>query len=79
MIMDDFYYYKAHQEDIIEGHIGEFVVIKDCRIEGYYKDDLSAFADMKKKRIQPGRFMLKKCKFPGTDTIKYYTNRVRFG
>jgi hypothetical protein len=28
MLLTEYYYYKAHQEEIINNHLGEYVVIK---------------------------------------------------
>jgi hypothetical protein len=42
----DFEYYTAHQPGIVDGHLGEFVVIKDARVLGYYKEEMDALASI---------------------------------
>jgi hypothetical protein len=76
MMKDDFKYYTDHQDEIVNGHINEFVVIKDCRILGYYKEEMDAFDAMKDHKL--GTFMVKKCRPKGTDIVTYYNNQVRF-
>jgi hypothetical protein len=76
MIKDDFDYYTAHQDKIVDGHIDEFVVIKDARVAGYYKHEDDAFEAMKSHDL--GTFLIKQCRPRGTDIITYYNNQVSF-
>ena len=76
MIEIDFQYYTTHQEEIIKGHIGEFVVVKDATVQGYYKDEAQAFKAMRGSEL--GTFIVKKCQKPGDDVVTYYNNRVAF-
>jgi hypothetical protein len=76
MLVSDFEYYNAHQPEIVDTHIGEFVVIKDARVLGYYKEEMEAFASMKEE--VPGTFMVKKCKPKGEDIETYYNHQVIF-
>jgi hypothetical protein len=76
MLAIDFEYYTAHQSEIVDGHLGEFVVIKDARVLGYYKEEMAAFASMKLE--VPGAFMVKKCKPKGEDIETYLNSQVVF-
>jgi hypothetical protein len=76
MIADEFTFYSTHQNEIVEGHLEEFVVIKDQKILGYYKAEEDAFDSMLSEKL--GTFMVKKCQLPGTDVINYYNNAVVF-
>jgi hypothetical protein len=76
MLAADFEYYTAHQPEIVDGHLGEFVVIKDGWVLGYYKEEMDAFASMKAEI--PGTFMVKKCKPRGEDIETYYGSQVVF-
>jgi hypothetical protein len=76
MLKDDFEYYTAHQDEIVNGHLGEFVVIENSVVLGYYKVEAEAFESMKGHEL--GAFMVKKCQLPGTDVVTYYNNQVRF-
>ncbi|MDR0320809.1 MAG: hypothetical protein LBI28_04835 [Treponema sp.] len=76
MIQKDFEYYTTHQEEIVKDHLGEFVVIKDSAIVGYFKEEAKAFESMKENEL--GTFIVKKCQALGTDVVTYYGNRVAF-
>ena len=76
MLKDDFEYYTANQEEIVKDHLGEFVVIKDSAIIGYFKEEAQAFEHMKGNEL--GTFIVKKCQQPGTDVVTFYNNRVAF-
>ena len=76
MIQDDFRYYTTHQEEIVKDHLGEFVVIKDSAVKGYYIEETKAFASMVGNEL--GTFIVKKCQTPGTDVVTFYNNRVAF-
>jgi len=76
MIKDDFEYYVSNQQEIVKDHLGEYVVIKDSTVKGYYKEEAQAFASMKGNEL--GTFIVKMCQDPGTDVITYYNNRVAF-
>jgi hypothetical protein len=76
MLTIDFAYYTAHQTEIVAGHLGEYVVIKDAKVLGYYKEELAAFVSMKEE--VPGTFMVKKCKPKGEDIEHYYNHEVVF-
>jgi hypothetical protein len=76
MISEEFAFYNARQKEIVEGHLDEFVVIKNQKILGYYKTEEDAFDSMIREKL--GTFMVKKCRLPGTDVIKYFNNAVAF-
>jgi hypothetical protein len=76
MIKDEFTFYEENQKQIIQGHIDEFVVIKDRQVRGYYKLEEDAFDSMINEKL--GTFMVKRCQEPGTDVIKYFNNAVAF-
>ena len=76
MIQNEFTFYKANQDKIVQGHIDEFVVIKNQQILGYYKFEEDAFNSMVDEEL--GTFMVKRCQKPGTDVIEYFNNAVAF-
>jgi hypothetical protein len=76
VIKDDFDYYTGHQDEIVAGHIDEFVVIKNSQVLGYYTREADAFESMKAHEL--GTFIVKKCQLRGTDMVTYYNNRVSF-
>jgi hypothetical protein len=76
MIHDEFTFYEAHQNEIIQGHLDDFVVIKDRQVLGYYKTEEDAFDSMIGEEL--GTFMVKRCQKPGSDIIEYFNNAVAF-
>jgi hypothetical protein len=76
MIRDEFNYYKENQNTIVAGHIGEYVVIKNNAVIGYYKTEDEAFSSMKHEKLET--FLVHKCKEKGKDLITYHTLRVKF-
>jgi hypothetical protein len=39
MVKEEFEYYIAHQGEIVKDHLGEFVVIKDSTVIGYFQEE----------------------------------------
>jgi hypothetical protein len=76
MIAEDFDYYDECQAEIVKGHIGEFVVVKDRRVVGYYKTEEDAFEAMKQYKL--GTFMVKVCQEVGDDVAYFYNSLVEF-
>jgi hypothetical protein len=62
MLLNEYYYYKTHQEEIINGHMGDYVVIKGSAVLGYYKNMMDAFSDMAEKKQQAGTYAVRKCR-----------------
>jgi hypothetical protein len=69
-------FYWAHQDEIVNGHINEYVVIKDRQVCGYYKTEEEAFESMATEKLET--FIVQKCQLPGTDIENYYNNAVTF-
>jgi hypothetical protein len=65
MLMDEYFFYKTHQEEIIKDHLGDYVVIKSNTILGYYKGLLDALNDMAVRDVKAGTFAVRKCRPSG--------------
>jgi hypothetical protein len=76
MAKDAFAYYRAHQVEIVSGHLNEFVVIKGQQVLGYYGTENQAFDAMAGDEL--GTFIVQWCQEPGTDIANYYNNAVAF-
>jgi hypothetical protein len=75
-MLDEFTYYKAHQDEIVAGHLGEIAIIKDHEVKGYYKTMDEA---LEASRYYPMEtFLLKDCRPKGTDVVRLYNRLVRF-
>jgi hypothetical protein len=71
-------YFFGNQPEIVEGHLGEWVVIKDETVIGYYKTEDEAFTAMAEAHEKLGTFMVHLCKNPLDDIINYHNNQVAF-
>lgn len=60
--MDEYFFYKAHQKEIIKDHLGDYVVIKGDTVLGYYKKSMEALNEMTRERIEAGTFAVRKCR-----------------
>jgi hypothetical protein len=76
MVNDEFAFYKANQDKIVQEHLDKFVVIKNQQIRGYYSSEEEAFDSMLDNEL--GTFMVKRCQKPGTDVLEYFNNTVAF-
>jgi hypothetical protein len=76
MVREEFEFYDANQAEIVAGHLEDFVVIKDCKVRGYYKTEEEAFDSMIGEEL--GTFMVQRCQKPGTDIAHYYNTAVVF-
>jgi hypothetical protein len=76
MVRDNFDYYTANQDEIVKGRLGEFVVIKDSAVVGYYGTEGDALKAMKGNELET--FIIQKCQVPGTDVITFHNNQVAF-
>jgi hypothetical protein len=66
----------THQDDIVNGHLNEYVVIQNAQVVGYYRDQMNAFDALKSHKL--GTFMVKQCKPKGTDIITFHNSRLQF-
>ncbi|GHT63050.1 hypothetical protein FACS1894109_21820 [Spirochaetia bacterium] len=62
MLMDEYFFYKAHQEEIIKDHLGDYVVIQGNTVLGYYKKLMEALNEMAREHIEAGTFAVRKCR-----------------
>jgi hypothetical protein len=75
-MLDEFNYYKAHQDEIVAGHIGEIAIIKDHAVRGYYKTMDEALEASRSYPIET--YLLKDCRPKGTDVVRLYNHSLRF-
>jgi hypothetical protein len=60
-MFDEYFYFTAHQEDIIKGHLGEFVSIVGNKVLGYYKTHLEGVQTTVKQFPKASHYFIKKC------------------
>jgi hypothetical protein len=56
-----YFYYKAHQAEIIKGHLGEQVIIYGRQVIGYYEGLMEALAAATDMKLKPGTYQVQKC------------------
>jgi hypothetical protein len=58
---ENFKFYDLNRDAINEGHIGEYVLIRDCVVIDYFKDIESAYGPLAHTHAEPGSFMIHQC------------------
>jgi hypothetical protein len=76
MVEDEYDYYMAEQDAIVAGHIGEFVLIENRKVLGYYKDIEAVFEASVGHEL--GMFMIKECKPKGEDMVYVFNQELSF-
>jgi hypothetical protein len=61
MMTADAYYFYALEPEITEGHIGQRVVIKNCRVVGYFNSTMEAMGYMGDNGHEIGTFSVHDC------------------
>jgi hypothetical protein len=68
-IQKAFHYYLAFQDEINEGHMGEYAAIAKNHVQGYYKDRLEAEIDMVNQGFPVGTFNVSLCRPAGEPEV----------
>ena len=68
-------YFRNHQEEFAEKYPGQFVLICDQTIEGFYDDEVEAYL-VAKKKFQNGAFLLRRCIRKEEETVAIFHSRV---
>lgn len=75
MLEKEFKYYKENQIELLKKYKGRFLVIKDEKIVGDYKDKETAYNESAKK-YELGTFLIQQC-LPGKDNYtQTFTSRI---
>jgi hypothetical protein len=61
LLKENYKFYDLNRDALNEGHIGEYVLIRDCAVIGYFKDRVSAYGPLAHTHAEPGRFMIHQC------------------
>ncbi len=68
-------YFRKHQKKFASEHHGEFVVIYEDAVEGFYKSELEAYTVAIKKHPD-GSFLLRPCLRPEEESVAVFHSRV---
>lgn len=76
-LKDEFEWYIAHQNEMVEKHNGKYVVIKNGKVLGVYDDELIAIKETQKSE-ELGTFLVQRVA-PGKDEYtQTFHSRVVF-
>jgi hypothetical protein len=76
MVKDEYSYFREFQDDIVTGHVGEYVVVKDHTVQGYFKsvgDAINGAAS-----FPLGTFIIQPCKFKADDVVHFFNREISF-
>jgi hypothetical protein len=59
---DEYFYYTAHQEEIIKDHLDEYVSIMGNKVLGYYKTHLDGVQTTVKQFPKANHYFIHKCR-----------------
>lgn len=72
MLKQEFEYYLAHQNELVEKYNGKFIVIKNQTVVGVYDSEIEAYTESV-KTMELGTFLIQEC-LPGEES---YTQTFR--
>jgi hypothetical protein len=76
MLEKEYAYFKKMRPQLLTGHLGEFAVIKEEAILGYYRSDVEALRETQK--VHPvGTFIVQRC-VPENEEVQKFHSRVAF-
>jgi hypothetical protein len=58
---DNYKFFDINRDAIIAGHIGEYVLIRDCAVVGYFTDIESAYGPLAHTHAEPGSYIIQEC------------------
>ena len=61
MLKENYFFFENNRERIIAGHRGEWAVIRDCAVAGYFKTEDAAFESLVGTGAMPGRVIVQEC------------------
>jgi len=76
MLKREWEYYQAHLQDFLKEHTGEFVVIKDDSVKGFFSTEEEAFKSM--AAVELGTYFVKRCVPIDQDVVEYHSRVVFF-
>jgi hypothetical protein len=72
-------WFDTNRPAIIDGHQGEFVLLKDNAAQRYFSDTRTALSAVRSKGLKMGDFLIQRCNTEEEDTMHYYNQAVSFG
>ncbi len=76
-LMEEFDFYRAHQDDMVAKYDGKVVAIKDCKVLGAYDSYLDALENTSEQH-EVGTFLLQRVSEGDADYTATFRSRVTF-
>lgn len=57
----EFQWFNEHRDDIIAGHYGQKVLVKDHKVLGYFDDYMPAIDYMTSQGVEMGNYIVQSC------------------
>ena len=73
----EFDYYLQNQEELVNKYNGKHIVIKDCKVIGFYNSDIEAVEETAKNH-ELGTFLVQLCSPGNENYTQTYHSRVAF-
>ena len=78
-LQNEFSYYLEHQQELAKEYEGQYLIICDRKVVGWYKDMDEALDDaLRNKGYKLGEFLLQKCSSDPESTVHTFRSRVKF-
>jgi hypothetical protein len=70
----EFEWFNAHRDEIIAGHYGQKVLVKDRHVLGYFEDYMPAIEYMDAQGVEMGNYIVQPCVSEEEDVITILTS-----
>ncbi|HCC35996.1 MAG TPA: hypothetical protein DEQ02_10390 [Ruminococcaceae bacterium] len=78
--LDDLYkWFDMNRDEIVKGHEGASVLLKDDAVISYFPNDDTALEYAKKTGFSMGEFLIQECISKDEESMYYYNEAVSFG
>ncbi len=72
---EEFQYYLCHQDELVEKHEGQYVVVKDSQILGFYDSEVEAIENTQRDH-KLGTFLVQRCEPGSQNYTEVFHSRV---
>ena len=78
--LDNLYkWFDQNRDFIINGHYGEYALLKDDEVIAYFSNERDALESAKKSGFSMGEFLIQECVPKEKECMYYYNEAVSFG
>lgn len=69
-------FFKERQEEFAKTHHGQFVLVHDQTVAGFYRSELDAYMAAEEKKFMSGSYLIRQCIKPDEETSAIFRSRV---